>query len=35
MPLLQLDNLVRTKKLKAEPPAKAEFEGLLRCECPS
>ena len=30
MPLLQLDNLVRIKKLKAEPPAKAEFEGLLR-----
>jgi hypothetical protein len=30
MPLLQLDNLVRIKKLKAEPPSKAEFEGLLR-----
>ena len=30
MPLLQLDNLVRIRKLKAEPPAKAEFEGLLR-----
>lgn len=30
MPLLQLDNLVRIKKLKAEPAAEAEIEGLLR-----
>jgi hypothetical protein len=26
----QLDNLVRVGKLKSEPPAKAEFEGLIR-----
>ena len=30
MPLMQLDNLVRIKKLKAEPAAEAEIEGLLR-----
>jgi hypothetical protein len=30
MPSTQLDNLVRIGKLKAEPPAKAEFSGLLR-----
>jgi len=30
MPLLQLDNLVRIQKLKAEPAAEAEIEGLLR-----
>ncbi|MGH8473164.1 MAG: hypothetical protein ACREVJ_12070 [Gammaproteobacteria bacterium] len=28
--MLQLDNLVRIKKLKAEPAAEAEIEGLLR-----
>jgi len=27
---MQLDNLVRIKKLKAEPAAEAEIEGLLR-----
>jgi hypothetical protein len=26
----QLDNLVRIGKLKAEPPTKAEFDGLVR-----
>jgi hypothetical protein len=26
----ELDNLVRIGQLKSEPPAKAEFEGLLR-----
>jgi hypothetical protein len=30
MPLPSLDNLVRIGKLKTEPPAKAEFDGLLR-----
>jgi hypothetical protein len=25
-----LDNLVKTKVLKAEPPDQAEFDGLLR-----
>ncbi|MBA2594902.1 MAG: hypothetical protein M3495_20410 [Pseudomonadota bacterium] len=30
MPLMQLDNLVRIQKLKAEPAAEAEIEGLLR-----
>ncbi len=30
MPMLQLDNLVRIEKLKAEPAAEAEIEGLLR-----
>jgi hypothetical protein len=28
--MLQLDNLVRIGKLKAEPPARAELEGLVR-----
>ncbi len=30
MPLPPLDNLVRIGQLKAEPPAQAEFDGLLR-----
>ncbi|NLB56899.1 MAG: hypothetical protein GX805_00250 [Gammaproteobacteria bacterium] len=30
MPLLPLDNLVRIGQLKAEPPAQAEFDGLVR-----
>lgn len=30
MSIAQLDNLVRIGKLKAEPPAKAEFDGLVR-----
>ncbi len=30
MPLKQLDSLVRIGKLKVEPPAHAELEGLLR-----
>src|SRR5262249_29993723 len=30
MPLPQLDNLVRTRQLKAEPGAQAEIDGLLR-----
>lgn len=30
MPLKQLDNLVRSGQLKAEPPAKSEFDGLVR-----
>lgn len=29
MPLQRLDNLVRTGQLKAEPPARAEIEGLI------
>jgi len=29
MPLSALDNLVRTGQLKAEPPAQAEFDGLV------
>ena len=30
MPSSQLDNLVRIGQLKTEPPAQAEFDGLLR-----
>lgn len=30
MPLPPLDNLVRIGQLKAEPPAQAEFDGLVR-----
>jgi hypothetical protein len=30
MPLAPLDNLVRSGKLKAQPAAQAEFDGLLR-----
>lgn len=30
MPSSPLDNLVRIGQLKAEPPAQAEFDGLLR-----
>lgn len=30
MPSSPLDNLVRIGKLKVEPPAQAEFDGLLR-----
>lgn len=30
MPLSPLDNLVRIGQLKAEPPAQAEFDGLVR-----
>ena len=30
MPLPELDNLVRIGKLKAEPPAQNELDGLLR-----
>lgn len=30
MPLPPLDNLVRIRELKAEPPAQAEFDGLVR-----
>jgi hypothetical protein len=30
MPLAALDNLVRTSSLKAELPAQAEFDGLVR-----
>lgn len=30
MPSLSLDDLVRIGKLKAEPPAQSEFDGLLR-----
>jgi hypothetical protein len=30
MPLPQLDNLVRTGQLKAEPGAQAEIDGLIR-----
>lgn len=30
MPPAALDNLVRTGQLKTEPPAQAEFDGLLR-----
>lgn len=30
MPTPQLDKLVRVGKLKVEPPAKAEFDGLVR-----
>lgn len=30
MPLEQLDNLVRSRQLKAEPAAQAEIDGLLR-----
>jgi hypothetical protein len=30
MPLPKLDNLVRAGQLKAEPPAQAEFDGLIR-----
>ena len=30
MSLPQLDNLVRTKQLKAEPAAQTEIDGLLR-----
>ena len=30
MPPDQLDNLVRTGKLKAEPPSQAELDGLIR-----
>jgi hypothetical protein len=30
MPLPELDRLVRIKKLKAEPPAQSEFDGLIR-----
>src|SRR5690348_7550992 len=30
MPSPQLDNLVKIGKLKAEPPARTEIEGLLR-----
>jgi len=30
MPLSALDNLVRTGQLKGEPPAQAEFDGLVR-----
>lgn len=30
MPSSPLDNLARIGQLKAEPPAQAEFDGLLR-----
>lgn len=30
MPLPQLDNLVRIGKMKTEPPAQSELDGLLR-----
>src|ERR1700674_3064701 len=30
MPLAQLDNLVKSGQLKAEPPAQSEFDGLAR-----
>lgn len=30
MAFLQLDNLVKTGQLKREPPAQAEFDGLVR-----
>jgi len=30
MPIAQLDNLVKIGKLKAEPPERVEFEGLVR-----
>lgn len=30
MPSAQLDNLVKIGKLKAEPPAQAELDGLIR-----
>jgi len=30
MPLPPLDNLVRIDRLKTEPPAQAEFDGLVR-----
>lgn len=30
MPSSKLDNLVRIGQLKAEPPAQAEFDGLVR-----
>ena len=30
MPLAQLDNLVKSGQLKAEPAAQSEFDGLMR-----